>query len=111
MDKLCKFLCEARVTPSDSLHRGFCLRKLDRVREQRAARRAASSCAREEDDVKIAVDTCVGRRGRALENAGHKVLVEADQGEMDHVWFGRALKAAVDGWLLVSALQCGCAHS
>jgi len=61
--------------------------------------------------VKIAVDTCVGRRGRALENAGHKVLVEADQGEMDHVWFGRALKAAVDGWLLVSALQCGCAHS
>jgi predicted ATPase len=28
--------------------------------------------------MKIAVDTCVGRRGRALlENAGHQVVVEA----------------------------------
>ena len=52
--------------------------------------------------MKIAVDTCVGRRGRALlENAGHEIVVEADQGEMDHVWFGRALKAGVE--LVVSA--------
>jgi hypothetical protein len=52
--------------------------------------------------VKIAVDTCVGRRGRALlENAGHEIVVEADQGEMDHVWFARALKAKVE--LVVSA--------
>ena len=47
--------------------------------------------------MKIAVDTCVGRRGCALlENAGHEIVVEAEQGEMDHMWFGRALKAGVE---------------
>lgn len=52
--------------------------------------------------LKIAVDTCVGKRGRALlERAGHKIMVEADQGEMDHVWFRRALEAGVE--LVVSA--------
>lgn len=52
--------------------------------------------------MKIAVDTCVGKRGRALlERAGHEIVVEAEQGEMDHVWFARALKAGVE--LVVSA--------
>lgn len=52
--------------------------------------------------MKIAVDTCVGKQGRALlEHAGHQVVVEAEPGEMDHVWFGRALRAGVD--LVVSA--------
>ena len=31
-----------------------------------------------------------------LEHAGHQVVVEAEQGEMDHVWFARALKAGVE---------------
>ena len=52
--------------------------------------------------MKIAVDTCVGKQGCALlESAGHEIVVEADQGEMDHVWFARALKAGVE--LVVSA--------
>ena len=52
--------------------------------------------------MKIAIDTCVGKRGRALlEQAGHQVVVEADQAEMDQVWFARALEAGVD--LVVSA--------
>jgi hypothetical protein len=52
--------------------------------------------------VKIAVDTCIGRRGRALlEHAGHQVVVEANHGEMDQVWFSRARKAGVE--LVVSA--------
>jgi hypothetical protein len=52
--------------------------------------------------MKIAIDTCVGKKGRALlESAGHVIVVEADQGEMDHVWFARALKAGVE--LVVSA--------
>lgn len=52
--------------------------------------------------MKIAIDTCVGKRGRALlEHAGHQVVVEAEEGEMDHVWFARALKAGVE--LVVSA--------
>jgi hypothetical protein len=52
--------------------------------------------------VKIAVDTCVGKKGIALlRAAGHEVVVEAGQGEMDHVWFARALAAGVD--LVVSS--------
>ena len=52
--------------------------------------------------MRIAVDTCVGRLGRKLlEAAGHQVVVEAEQGEMDHVWFARALEAGVE--LVVSA--------
>lgn len=52
--------------------------------------------------MKIAIDTCVGKRGRALlEHAGHQVVVEAEECEMDRVWFARALKAGVD--LVVSA--------
>lgn len=52
--------------------------------------------------MRIAVDTCVGKKGRVLlESAGHQVVVEANEGEMDHVWFARALKAGVD--LVVSA--------
>lgn len=47
--------------------------------------------------MKIAIDTCVGKRGCALlAAAGHQVVVEAGQGEMDHVWFARALKAGVE---------------
>jgi hypothetical protein len=47
--------------------------------------------------MKIAIDTCVGWRGCALlESAGHQVVVKAKQGEMDHVWFARALKAGVE---------------
>lgn len=47
--------------------------------------------------MRIAVDTCVGRKGCALlENAGHQIVVEAAHGEMDHVWFARALKAGVE---------------
>ena len=52
--------------------------------------------------MRIAVDTCVGKQGRVLlELAGHQVVVEAEEGEMDRVWFARALKASVD--LVVSA--------
>jgi hypothetical protein len=52
--------------------------------------------------MKIAIDTCVGKKGRALlEHAGHQVVVEAEEGEMDQVWFARALKADVE--LVVSA--------
>jgi hypothetical protein len=52
--------------------------------------------------MKIAIDTCVGKQGRALlERAGHEIVVEAEQGEMDRVWFGRALAAGVE--LVVSA--------
>ena len=51
--------------------------------------------------MRIAVDTCVGKRGCAvLEHAGHQIVVEAEEGEMDRVWFARALKAGVD--LIVS---------
>lgn len=47
--------------------------------------------------MRIAVDTCVGKRGCALlERAGHQIVVEAEQGEMDHVWFARARKAGVE---------------
>ena len=47
--------------------------------------------------MKIAVDTCVGRRGCSLlARAGHQIVVEAEQGEMDHVWFARALEVGVD---------------
>lgn len=47
--------------------------------------------------MRIAIDTCVGRRGRELlESAGHRVVVEAEQGEMDRVWFARALGSGVE---------------
>jgi hypothetical protein len=52
--------------------------------------------------MRIAIDTCVGKQGRAvLESAGHEVVVEAEPGEMDQVWFDRALRSGVE--LVVSA--------
>ncbi len=47
--------------------------------------------------MKVAIDTCVGKRGRALlELAGHTVVVEAENAEPDHDWFARAKVAGVE---------------
>lgn len=64
--------------------------------------RARDATTDEDAIVKIAIDTCVGIRGRLfLERAGHDVVVEAERGEMDQIWFARALKAGAE--LVVSA--------
>jgi len=52
--------------------------------------------------MRIAIDTCVGKQGRRLlERAGHKIVVEARSGEMDRLWFQRALASGVE--LVISA--------
>jgi hypothetical protein len=43
--------------------------------------------------VKVAVDTCVGKKGiKILLAAGHAVVVVAEAAEADRVWFARALE-------------------
>ncbi len=47
--------------------------------------------------MKIAIDVCIGKRGvKLLEGAGHQIIVEAESGEMDRVWFERAPREGVD---------------
>lgn len=42
--------------------------------------------------MKIALDTCIGKKGAdLLRAAGHEIVVVAREGEADRVWFYRAL--------------------